>query len=192
MKYMKSTLVIFIISLIALTSKPDTSSAHSSTCNSGSEMYGYIVNCGSPGHAGTRYINYRFDNVPARYQTFTANGVSRWNNTNVVSISLSTSSNNVVQIYRDNNSSTVASVTSVYNAATRHKTRWTMRYNEPKMTFRSDAQNNGTAAHEFGHTIGLADLYTSPNINKLMYGYSSRTVGFPTSSDITGAREAVK
>lgn len=34
-------------------------------------MFGYLVNCTSPGYAGTRYIGYTFDNVPARYHAFT-------------------------------------------------------------------------------------------------------------------------
>lgn len=194
MKYLKSLSLIFILGVALITISPNPTNAHSTTCLSGSEIKGYVVNCTSPGHAGTRNIKYRYNNVPTRYQGYTSTGVNRWNNTGVVSISFSASTliQNVVQTYHDNNTSTVASVTSYYNSTTRHKTRWTMKYNETLMMFRSDAQNNGTAAHEFGHTIGLADLYNSSNNNKLMYGYSSRTIGFPTGSDIAGAKEAIK
>ena len=194
MKYLKFLSLIFILAIAFITISPNSSDAHSINCSSGSEGLGYVVNCTSPGHAGTKAIKYRYDNVPARYQGFASTGVGRWNKTNAVSISFSPSTliKNVVQTYYDNNTSTVASVTSYYNSTTRHKTRWTMKYNETLMMFRSDAQNNGTGTHEFGHTIGLADLYNSSNKNKIMYGYSSRTGGSPTSSDITGAREAVK
>lgn len=192
MKYLKAASVILLLGLLLIFVSPNTANAHTTACAPGGELLGYRVNCTSPGHAGTRNITYRFSGVPARYRSFTATGAARWNNTGVVSISQAVSSPNVVETYTDNNTSTVASVASVYNAVTRHKTRWTMRYNETNMVFRSDAQNNGTAAHEFGHTIGLADLYNSANINRLMYGYSSRTTGVPTNTDITGAREAVR
>lgn len=45
-----------------------------------------------------------------------------------------------------------------------------------------------TLAHEFGHAIGLNDLYDDQNVNKLMYGVSSRTVSSPTTSDKWGAK----
>ena len=43
-------------------------------------------------------------------------------------------------------------------------------------------------AHEFGHAIGLNDLYYYGNFNCLMYGYDDRTATSPTTSDKNGAR----
>ncbi|MBQ4641891.1 MAG: hypothetical protein IJB47_04700, partial [Oscillospiraceae bacterium] len=45
-----------------------------------------------------------------------------------------------------------------------------------------------TIAHEFGHIIGLNDLYESKNINKLMYQWDNRTSSLPSASDKWGAR----
>ena len=44
-----------------------------------------------------------------------------------------------------------------------------------------------TIAHEFGHAIGLRDLYSSTNANKLMYGFENRTPSGPTLLDKWGA-----
>lgn len=51
-----------------------------------------------------------------------------------------------------------------------------------------DAIDAITLAHEFGHMIGLTDLYENQSRNKLMYGTVGRTVTSPTSSDIWGAK----
>lgn len=48
--------------------------------------------------------------------------------------------------------------------------------------------NSVVIAHEFGHAIGLKDLYSDRNKNKLMYGYRSLTANGPTLSDTRGAR----
>ncbi|MDE6580319.1 MAG: hypothetical protein K2K41_07285 [Ruminiclostridium sp.] len=42
-------------------------------------------------------------------------------------------------------------------------------------------------AHEFGHVIGLTDLYEPKSSNKIMYAYSTMTVTGPTESDKNGA-----
>jgi len=39
--------------------------------------------------------------------------------------------------------------------------------------------------HEFGHTLGLGDLYTSSEDDVLMYGYTRATPYYPTNTDIT-------
>lgn len=41
-------------------------------------------------------------------------------------------------------------------------------------------------AHELGHVLGLNDLYSPTNADKLMYGYSTGTATGPTASDIKG------
>lgn len=46
-----------------------------------------------------------------------------------------------------------------------------------------------TVTHEFGHVIGLNDLYSNMNRNKIMFGtYEERTVSTPQSLDIWGAK----
>lgn len=64
-----------------------------------------------------------------------------------------------------------------------HLTSWSIKINNNK---------NATAvtlAHEFGHAIGLNDLYEDYNANKLMYGYEPTcTATGPTDLDKWGAR----
>ena len=58
---------------------------------------------------------------------------------------------------------------------------WTMKINtELPVT-------STTIAHEFGHVIGLNDLYDSANSNKLMFGYERRTANGLTAYDRRGA-----
>lgn len=183
------TLLLFA-SLFSL----NTTQAHTgNTCNAGSENVGWMINCGVPnGHAGTTAINYNTNSANSKYTAYATTGASRWNNTGVVSIRSSISASNSVSDYSQSGVSTVASVRSTVNQFTGHKTGWTMRFNRAIMDGRSDAQNRGTATHEFGHTIGLRDLQRFDNTSKLMYGYSSRTATSPTTTDITGARQGVR
>jgi len=169
-------------------------SAHSaSSCDSGSESRGWKVHCSnsSNGHIGIYSFDFKYSpNLSSSYKNITNQGKSRWNTVGAVNINYSSNSNNIVSQYSDPNTSTIAHVQS--NTFNNHKTRWQLSYNDSKMDSRTDSKNIATSAHEFGHTIGLADLIQSSNEGKLMYGYSSRTVGYPQLSDITGAEEGVK
>ncbi len=77
------------------------------------------------------------------------------------------------------------------NPETGHTLKWEMHLNW-YFDFYDDgvyAVNSVTTAHEFGHTIGLTDLYLSQNYNKLMCGYRDRrTATAPTSRDLWGAQ----
>ncbi|MBX0314862.1 M43 family zinc metalloprotease [Planococcus glaciei] len=165
--------------------------AHTTTCKRGSESLGWLVNCSS--HAGKTSYTYRFaTDLSATYKSYTSTGASRWNATSIVSIKNVSTSSNLVTSHGGPDTGTVAVTSSWKNATTGHKTRWEISYNRYLMGSRTSTKNNGTATHELGHTIGLGDLYNSSNKNKMMYGYSDRTVYAPTTTDKTGAREAVK
>lgn len=197
MKNKKKFKFLFLVLLLSLTTSLfslNIASAHTTTCNSGSESVGWIVNCTTPaGHAGTSSYTYKFDaGLETKYKTYTGNGVARWNNTSIVNITFSSISANLVTSHSGPDSDTVAVTRSWKNSVTGHKTKWELSYNRYIMGNYGDTQNNGTATHEIGHTIGLVDLYNTSNQNKLMYGIANRTVYSPTSYDQTGAKEAVK
>ncbi|MGG0720150.1 hypothetical protein ABE096_21595 [Robertmurraya massiliosenegalensis] len=185
-----SLVVALLLSSTILTSSVFAHSA--SSCNSGSESSGWKVNCTSThGHLGTSSTTYQYSpTLTQQYKNYTSTGASRWNNTGIVNISQSSSSGNIIYQHSDPNTSTVAYVTS--QTFNNHKSSWFMSYNHSKMNGRTSAANNGTATHEFGHSIGIADLYNSSNKNKIMYGYEDRTVTVPQTADKTGAREAIK
>ncbi|WP_394913735.1 hypothetical protein, partial [uncultured Robinsoniella sp.] len=66
-------------------------------------------------------------------------------------------------------------------------------YYKAYMNKKSAKQNRGTATHEFGHTMGLMDLYNTSNRSKnIMYGVSDRTVYVPSANDIKGAKYATR
>lgn len=190
----KKNFLLVLISTLLLALcfyNPNITEAHTTTCKSGSESVGWAVNCDS--HAGTKYINYTFSpSLETAYKNFTYTGVANWNNTSVVSFSYSVSSNNIVTSHGGPDTSTTATTTSWKNPLTGHKTRWELSYNKYVMDGRTTTQNNATATHELGHGIGLKDLKLGSNNNKIMYGYGTRTVSTPVSSDITGAREAIQ
>ena len=64
-----------------------------------------------------------------------------------------------------------------------HITQWEMKINLAHSVI------DATFAHEFGHVIGLNDLYETKNYNKIMCGYRDvRTAVRPTTSDLWGAK----
>ncbi|MFD1737530.1 hypothetical protein ACFSCX_13300 [Bacillus salitolerans] len=72
---------------------------------------------------------------------------------------------------------------------------WTIRMNAP--TFNSLDANLilAAVAHEFGHAVGLYDLYYSQNSGKLLYGKNTPGVSHastPTYTDNLGAAQAAK
>ena len=62
-----------------------------------------------------------------------------------------------------------------------HITKWEMRINLARTV------SAATIAHEFGHVIGLNDLYASKNSNKLMYYSTATTAVRPMTTDLWGA-----
>ncbi|MGE7917967.1 hypothetical protein ACQKM9_03330 [Viridibacillus sp. NPDC093762] len=180
-------LLIFSISILALPSK---SSAHSTTCKPGSESVGWKVNCSGNGHAGKSNFTYRTA-LSSNYSGYTQVGVGRWNATSIVNITYAVGSSNLITSHGGPDTSTAAATSSWVNS-NGHKSKWEISYNTYVMDKRTSTKNNGTAAHELGHAIGLADLYQSTNTNKLMYGVSDRTVYSPVTADKTGAKEAIK
>ncbi|MBQ0138932.1 MAG: hypothetical protein KBT36_06530, partial [Kurthia sp.] len=164
-------------------------SAHSS-CSTYGESYGYWIDCKN--HSGNAFIQYNLGPMSSTYTNYVTGGETKWNNTGVVAINKAPAySPNFIHTYSDKNSSANASFYDYTSNSSGHLTKWSIRMNTANMDGRTPELNKTTLAHEFGHVIGLNDLTQSKNSVYLMYGYATRSVTGPTSTDITGANKAL-
>ncbi len=144
-------------------------------------------------HSGSTSIQYKFDSsVSQTKRTYVRNGAQMWSS--VATIRESSTATSVV--HEDDYGTLFIAAVSIdtredLNSETGHIVKWTMYLNE-YFDFYKDgmyAVDSSTTAHEFGHTIGLTDLYLNQNRNKLMCGYEDRrTAAAPTNRDLWGAR----
>ncbi|MBQ2900326.1 MAG: snapalysin family zinc-dependent metalloprotease [Agathobacter sp.] len=107
------------------------------------------------------------------YKVYAIEGASKWNGIVNITNKLDGTGKGIIKTYNEENSGTVDRFRGAYTDANGHLTSWIIEMN------RSYNVTSTTLAHEFGHVIGLNDLYASKNTNKLMYGYSSRSVSSP-------------
>lgn len=121
------------------------------------------------------------DNYVAGYKKYITEGAEKWKN--LVSIKEgSGSGSGTISTYSDSSSEIAAQACHLKSDSSGHFTSWEIQIN------RAHTITSTSLAHEFGHIIGLNDLYEYKNSNKLMYGRESRTVTGPTSLDIWGAK----
>ena len=171
MKYIKAIVLSMVIlfSFESDTSAYEATPAHIGICFSGGEAWGYVVNCEAPyGHAGTSYIPFQDNLIPATYKSYVDTAVVRWNSTGIVNITRVISSVNKITTYVDPNDDSNASVSSSVDPFTGHKLSWAMKFNTSHMGPRTAALNQATATHEFGHSIGLGHVLSASNKNKIM------------------------
>jgi len=135
-------------------------------------------------HTNGNTLYYKFDstdaNLSSTYKKYVTDGAALWNPT----INISENSNAVGTIYTFNYTGTtiVAAFCNFESDSSGHLTTWEIKMNRAK------AVNKLVLAHEFGHAIGLYDLYNNSNMDKLMYGYECSTATAPTAADKMGAR----
>lgn len=159
-----------------------------------SDLYGdYFIGGDSVGwsinenhHTNGTTLTYSFSTtdsyLTSTLKSYVTSGASKWSGT--------------VSIVNKSDGSGTGEISTFYNAGTSvgakfcdfltdssgHLTSWYIQMN------RYYTQSAVTIAHEFGHAIGLNDLYGNISSNKLMYGFSGRTATSPTSADKWGAK----
>lgn len=116
------------------------------------------------------------------YKSYVNTGASRWSGTVTITNKTDGTGTGLICTYNDPDTYTVAKFCDYSANSSGHLTSWKIKIN------RAHTVNATTFAHEFGHAIGLNDLYASKNSNKLMYGYESRTATYPSSLDKWGAK----
>ncbi len=117
----------------------------------------------------------------------TRDGARLWNGTVTIRETNDTSGTGVIRVSGDLDTDVCAECCNLIpsNDGTGHLTSWSILLNpDPNVTV-----DDITLAHEFGHAIGLVDLYASKSTNKLMYGARlGRTATGPTNLDKWGAK----
>ena len=188
-----------IISLILITIFTITASAHS-TSQEGilgksyhQEKHAYFIGGDEAGwmidettHTNGTHITYSFDyNDPYVDGIISAtnNGANLWTQTGVVTIShVQTGGTGTIRTYTDSDDDAAAIFTNCSANSIGHLTYWEIQVN------RSNPFNSVTLAHEFGHAIGLLDLYGTISVNKLMYHRQQASTTGPTENDKWGAK----
>lgn len=182
-----------MLTLIVLFTTFNTASSHPSgvTCSGGSELLGWMVKCDN--HQSKNSFTYSISGLDLTYSQIALNGAAKWSGTvNITYTASAHAAQGVVSSYYDSESTTVAYAGEYVSDSNGHFKSWKIMYNKYYMDERTNAKNSETAAHEFGHVIGLKDLTSSSNISQLMYGSSNRTASNPTTKDINGAKEATR
>ncbi len=137
-------------------------------------------------HIGTTTFSYKFTSDPsvivsAEVKTAVRNAASCWSS--VATITESSSALGTIMSSEDHEDGVAARFTpiSAYES-TGHLAEWTIDIND------AYSIDPATIAHEFGHVIGLNDLYANYSANKLMYYSTASTATAPTSADLWGAK----
>jgi hypothetical protein len=131
-------------------------------------------------HTNGSTVTYDFRNgVLNIYQEATNSGASAWEVVDVVQ----TSSSPTGEIYAfpDEHTDVLASLQQYTADANGHFTEWLIWINSALYV------DSGIMAHEFGHAIGLLDLYEIQNEGMLMYNLYPCSASAPTTMDNRGA-----
>lgn len=133
-------------------------------------------------HTNGTATHYKFSpDFPSTRKSYVRNGAAKW--AGIVSIVENDSSPNEIFAFNAPDDFVVAEFRSSYrDPPTGHLSQWTINVNLGKNISAT------ILAHEFGHVIGLTDLYEPQSKSKLMYGYSNLTATAPTASDVWGAK----
>jgi len=137
-------------------------------------------------HTNGTTITYSFDNSDPYLAPYKANviaGANKWSGT--VSIIQKTDGSGMGKIYTVNrpDKSYYARFANYKANSAGHLTKWDIQINRAR-----PAPTVAMFAHEFGHVIGLNDLFSYSNRFKIMYGYDTGLATAPTAADKWGAK----
>lgn len=137
-------------------------------------------------HTNGTTITYSFSStdpyLTSTLKSYVTNGASKWSGTvNIVNKTDGTGTGKI-KTYYDPEDGAVAAFRNYIADSNGHLTYWEIQIN------RAYTQSAVVLAHEFGHVIGLNDLYEEKNSGKLMYGVTSGTATAPTALDKWGAK----
>lgn len=188
----KCVFVVVLVSLISPLALAHSSSQANTLATCYSEQYDrYYIGGEDVGwgihedcHTNGTTLTYSFSgsNISSSLKTKVNDGASKWNSDFSIICKTDGSGLGKIRAMTNSNTSIVAQFQGVSDSSTGHILQWEILINL------AHQQTAITFAHEFGHAIGLADLYSSQNTGKLMYGIESRTATGPTDLDLWGAK----
>lgn len=150
----------------------------------GGEDVGWSIDEGF--HTNGTTITYSFSStdpyLTSAYKSYVTTAANKWKNTVTITNKTDGSGTGLISTFHNPNTDIVAVFRNYSANSSGHLIAWQIQMN------RAYTQTASILAHEFGHVIGLNDLYASKNSGKLMYGFTSGTASSPTSSDKWGAK----
>jgi hypothetical protein len=187
-KLIKNLLSLSFILLLLI---PQTVYGHTDA-NTGSESVGWKID--ADGHAGTDLDSYSINAfVTDRTRQDIINGAARWESSPVSFYQVSSGGTGHVSQYSDIDSDIPAYYLEGSTNSLGHLLSWSIHVNGPVFNSVSEETRLTIIAHEFGHAVGLYDLYYSYNDDKLLYGEirdDGSHIGYPSYEDELGASEA--
>ena len=149
----------------------------------GGERVGWSIDEGY--HTNGTNITYSFSTtdpyLSSAYRVYVTGGADKWSSLATIILKTDGTGMGEISTFYNPNTGTIAQFCNYSSDSSGHLRSWEIQMN------RAYQMSATTLAHEFGHVIGLNDLYDSRNIGKLMYGRSDSTATQPTDSDIWGA-----
>lgn len=150
----------------------------------GGEEVGWSIDEGL--HTNGTTITYSFVSsdpyLTSQYRSYVTNGARKWSGTVTITNKTDGSGTGKIGTFYSPNTGIVAVTRPLRVNNSGHLTAWEISMN------RAYSQSDKVLAHEFGHVIGLNDLYASRNSGKIMYAYTSGTATSPTTTDKWGAK----
>lgn len=180
---------VFVLIMVCILTVLNASSAFAAAIVYGSEAKGYMV---ASEQLREKKATYDTSALDATYKSYATGGAKLWNNTGVVTFKQSKNSPNRIYTINDKNTKANGSCSRTKISASGKILVFEIRLNKYYLKKRSDKKNKTTAAHEFGHALGLADLYNDYNRNQIMCGNGRRTATKPSAKDIKGAKYATR
>ena len=151
----------------------------------GGEDFGWSID--ESYHTNGTTVTYNFSSTDQyltdTYKSYVINGASLWSGTvNIVNREFDNNGTGLISTTYNDDTQVYARFYDYFADSSGHLTSWKIEMNRAKPLSAT------VLAHEFGHAIGLNDLYDARNSGKLMYGVVGGTATAPTSSDIWGAK----
>lgn len=186
---MKNKGKAFVLILLCAITILNASSVFAGVIVYGSEAKGYMVDSEQ---LREKKATFNTSALDAEYKSYVTGGAKLWNDTGVVTFKQSKNSPNRMYTYNDKNTNVAGLCARTGVSANGKILVFEIRLNKYHFKKMGKKLNKALVAHEFGHALGLEDLYNDCNRGQIMNGSSRRTAIKPSAKDIKGAKYATR